>query len=96
LDQVRGNILETIGATPLVRLNRMADGLKGEMPAKLESASPGGSVKDRIAVKMIEAAEARGLIRPGGVIVEAAAGNTGVAERRAPAAPPLSCAGRGW
>ncbi len=78
MNRICGSILETIGATPLVRLNRLGEGLKATILLKLESANPGGSVKDRVAVKMIEAAEAEGLIRPGGVIVEATAGNTGV------------------
>jgi cystathionine beta-synthase len=75
---VRDSILDTVGRTPLVRLNRMARGLKATILAKVEYMNPGGSVKDRVAVKMIEAAEREGLIKPGGVIIEATAGNTGV------------------
>ncbi len=78
MNLVRDSILETIGGTPLVRLNRMGRGLKATILVKVESLNPGGSVKDRVAVKMIEAAEREGLINPGGVIVEATAGNTGV------------------
>jgi cystathionine beta-synthase len=72
------NILEAVGRTPLVRLNRLGKGLKATLLAKVEYLNPGGSVKDRIAVKMVDAAEREGLLKPGGVIVEATAGNTGV------------------
>ena len=72
------NILEAIGKTPLIRLNRMAKDIKSEIYVKLEYLNPGGSVKDRIGLAMIEAAEKEGLLKPGGTIVEATAGNTGV------------------
>ena len=72
------NILGTIGGTPLVRLNRLAAHLPGTVLAKLEYFNPGGSVKDRIGISMLEDAEARGEIRPGGTIVEGTSGNTGV------------------
>ena len=72
------SILEAIGRTPLVRLSKVTDGLPVTMLAKVEYLNPGGSVKDRIGIAMIEDAEARGLLRPGGTIVEATAGNTGV------------------
>ena len=75
---IRESILEAIGRTPLVRLNRIGRGSKAEFIAKVEYMNPGGSVKDRIAVRMIDAAERDGLLKPGGVIVEATAGNTGV------------------
>ena len=72
------NILGAVGRTPLVRLAKIGKGLKATLLAKVEYINPGGSVKDRVAVRMIEDAEKKGLIRPGGVIVEATAGNTGV------------------
>lgn len=71
------NILQTIGNTPLVRLNRVAQGLKPLVLAKVEYFNPGGSVKDRIGVHIIEKAEKAGLLRPGGTIVESTSGNTG-------------------
>jgi cystathionine beta-synthase len=71
-------ILELIGNTPLVRLQRMTAGLDATVVAKLEYMNPGGSVKDRIGLPMIEAAEREGLLRPGGTIVEPTSGNTGV------------------
>lgn len=72
------NVLEAIGQTPLIRLNRIGAGLPVELYGKYEAMNPGGSIKDRIAVAMIEAAEASGALPPEGTIVEATAGNTGV------------------
>jgi cysteine synthase A len=72
------NILSLIGNTPLVRINRMADKNSAEIWAKLEGFNPGGSVKDRIALSMIEAAEKGGKLKPGGTIVEPTSGNTGI------------------
>jgi cystathionine beta-synthase len=72
------NILEAIGWTPLVRLNRITQGIRTPIYAKAEFLNPGGSVKDRIGLAMIEAAEAEGRLKPGGLIVEATSGNTGV------------------
>ena len=72
------NVLETIGWTPLVRLNRVTAGLRTPVYAKAEFFNPGGSVKDRIGLAMIEAAEREGRLKPGGLIVEATSGNTGV------------------
>ncbi len=72
------NILETIGNTPLVKLNRVTSGVKGTILAKVETTNPGNSVKDRMAVKMIEDAEKVGLIKPGGTIIEGTSGNTGM------------------
>jgi cystathionine beta-synthase len=72
------DITAAIGGTPLVALDRLAEGLRPRLVAKVETLNPGGSVKDRIALPMIEAAERAGLLRPGGVIVEPTSGNTGV------------------
>jgi cystathionine beta-synthase len=72
------NILEAIGNTPLVRLNRLAADLAPAVYAKVEMVNPGGSVKDRIAVAMVDEAERSGLLKPGGTIIEATSGNTGV------------------
>ncbi|OGR89271.1 MAG: cystathionine beta-synthase [Elusimicrobia bacterium RIFCSPHIGHO2_02_FULL_57_9] len=72
------NILQTIGETPLIRLNRIAEGLKPKIYVKCEFFNPGGSVKDRIGVTMIEDAERRGLLKPGGTIIEGTSGNTGI------------------
>ena len=77
--KVSKNINSTVGATPLVRLNTIADGLGAQIFAKLEFFNPLGSVKDRIGVSMIEAAEAKGLINPDTTIVEPTSGNTGIA-----------------
>ena len=71
------NILGTIGNTPMVRINRLSQGLPCSILAKVESFNPGASVKDRIAVNMIERAEERGDLKPGGTIVEGTSGNTG-------------------
>src|SRR3954469_6259228 len=71
------NILETIGNTPHVRVNRLF-GDRAEVWIKQERANPGGSIKDRIALAMIEDAERRGVLKPGGVIVEPTSGNTGI------------------
>ena len=72
------NIVETIGWTPLVRLNRVTQGIRTPVYAKAEFFNPGGSVKDRIGLAMIEAAEREGKLKPGGLVVEATSGNTGV------------------
>jgi cysteine synthase A len=77
--KVSNNINSTVGSTPLVRLNAVNDGLEAEILAKLEFFNPLGSVKDRIGVSMIEAAEEKGLINPETTIVEPTSGNTGIA-----------------
>jgi cysteine synthase len=77
-DQIYDNICQVIGKTPVVRLNRMPQKGWAEMLVKLESFNPGGSVKDRIGLSMIEAAEREGRLRPGGTIVEPTSGNTGI------------------
>jgi len=75
---IRDSIVEAIGNTPLVRLARLGAGLRPQLLAKLEALNPGGSIKDRVAVELIAAAERDGLLRPGGTLVEPTSGNTGV------------------
>ncbi len=75
--QVLDSILEAVGHTPLIRLRRVAAGVRPTILAKVETLNPGGSVKDRIGLRMIEDAERRGLLKPGGTIVEPTSGNTG-------------------
>ena len=73
------NILETIGNTPMVRLNRIPKGLvAADVFAKIETVNPGNSIKDRMALKMIEDAEQAGKLKPGGTIIEGTSGNTGM------------------
>ena len=72
------HIVDLVGGTPLVRLTSVTEGIEATVLAKVEYLNPGGSVKDRIALKMVEAAEASGELQPGGVIVEPTSGNTGV------------------
>jgi cystathionine beta-synthase len=72
------NILEAIGGTPLVRLNRINQGLKPQIYVKADYTNPGGSVKDRIGITMIDEAERKGLLKPGGTIIEGTSGNTGM------------------
>jgi cystathionine beta-synthase len=75
---VLDSVLEAVGRTPLIRLRRLGRGLRTPVLAKAEQMNPGGSVKDRIGLAIIEAAERSGALRPGGVVVEATSGNTGV------------------
>ncbi len=72
------SIIETIGHTPLVKLNRLSEGIEGTILVKPEYFNPGNSVKDRVALKMIEDAERDGKLRPGGTIIEGTSGNTGM------------------
>jgi len=76
---IHDNITQTVGRTPLVKLNRVAEGLKATIAVKLESKNPLGSVKDRIGVAMVENAEEKGLIHPGATLIEPTSGNTGIA-----------------
>ncbi len=76
--QVSDYVIDLVGATPLVRLHKVTEGLPAQVLAKVEYFNPGGSVKDRIALAMVEDAERSGALKPGGVIVEPTSGNTGV------------------
>ncbi len=87
--KIAGNIAELIGNTPLVRINRITQGCAGEVVAKLEFQNPGASVKDRIGLSMIEAAEKAGRIKPDTIILEPTSGNTGIGIA-------MVCAARGY
>lgn len=78
MHKVYNNILETIGDTPLVKLNNITKDFPADVYVKIESVNPGNSVKDRMALRMVEGAEAEGKLKPGGVIVEGTSGNTGM------------------
>ncbi|MCL2358148.1 cysteine synthase A [Candidatus Bathycorpusculum sp.] len=75
---INNNVLDTIGKTPLVRINKLAQGTNATIVGKLEFLNPSGSIKDRICKNMIETAEAQGLIKPGATIIEPTSGNTGI------------------
>ena len=77
-DAPLASVLDAIGRTPIIRLSRVGRGLRTPVLAKAEQLNPGGSVKDRIGLAIIEAAEKSGALKPGGVIVEGTSGNTGV------------------
>ncbi|WP_137875124.1 cysteine synthase A [Rhodococcus sp. Q] len=79
MSQIYNNVTELVGRTPLVRLNRLTDGAQAQVVAKLEFYNPANSVKDRIGVAIIDAAEQSGELKPGGTIVEGTSGNTGIA-----------------
>lgn len=85
------NILGLIGNTPLVKLNRLARNVKAQVYAKMENLNPGYSVKDRIGVAMIEAAERAGVLKPGGTVIEATSGNTGIGLALAAAVKGYKC-----
>ena len=76
------HIIETIGNTPLVKLNKVVKDVKATVLAKVETFNPGNSIKDRMAVKMIEVAEKEGKLKPGGTIIEGTSGNTGMGLHR--------------
>lgn len=78
MSKIKNNILETIGSTPMVKLNQIANDFPCEVLAKVEYFNPGQSVKDRMALKMIEDAEKAGKLKPGGTIIECTSGNTGM------------------
>ncbi|MEX2513125.1 MAG: cystathionine beta-synthase [Cyclobacteriaceae bacterium] len=75
---IYNSIIDTIGNTPLIRLNKLNKGIQGEILVKTEYFNPGNSMKDRMAIKMVEDAEKEGLLRPGGTIIEGTSGNTGM------------------
>src|SRR6478609_9617137 len=79
MGKIYENVSELVGRTPIVRLNRLTEGLGAQVVAKLEFYNPANSVKDRIGVAIIDAAEQSGELKPGGTIVEATSGNTGIA-----------------
>ncbi|MDX6219607.1 MAG: cystathionine beta-synthase [Frankiales bacterium] len=89
--EISASVLDLVGNTPLVRLNNVTDGIAATVLAKVEYFNPGGSVKDRIALPMIEDAEKSGALRPGGTIVEPTSGNTGVGLAIAAQARGYSC-----
>ena len=88
---IRDNVIDVLGHTPLVRLNRVTQGIRTPVAAKLEMMNPGGSVKDRIGIRMIEEAERKGWLKSGGTIVEPTSGNTGVGLAMAASVKGYSC-----
>ncbi|HYB20195.1 MAG TPA: pyridoxal-phosphate dependent enzyme, partial [Thermodesulfobacteriota bacterium] len=97
--KILGNILEAIGNTPLVRLNRVTERVKASILAKCEYLNPSGSIKDRIALKMISEAEKAGRVKPGGTVVESSTGNTAIALSFVSAVKGLHskmCMPKGW
>ena len=88
---IYNSIIETIGNTPMIRLNKLNKGIKGEVLVKVEYFNPGNSMKDRMAVKMIEDAEKAGILKPGGTIIEGTSGNTGMGLALAAVAKGYKC-----
>lgn len=88
---IYNSIIETIGNTPMIRLNKLAKGIKGDVLVKVEYFNPGNSMKDRMAVKMVEDAEKSGLLKPGGTIIEGTSGNTGMGLALAAVAKGYKC-----
>nr|MBI1231476.1 cystathionine beta-synthase [Cytophagales bacterium] len=88
---IYNSIIDTIGNTPLVRLNKLNAGIKGEILVKVEYFNPGNSMKDRMAIKMVEDAEKAGLLKPGGTIIEGTSGNTGMGLALAAIAKGYTC-----
>jgi cystathionine beta-synthase len=76
------NVLETIGNTPIIKLNKITKNWPGTILAKVDYFNPGNSIKDRMALKMVEVAEAEGKLKPGGTIIEGTSGNTGIRSDR--------------
>ena len=89
--EIKNNILETIGNTPLVELHKVVKGLPCRVLMKVETFNPGHSIKDRMALKMVDDAEADGRLKPGGTIIECTSGNTGIAMAMVAANPRVGC-----
>ncbi|MCS5491841.1 cystathionine beta-synthase [Algoriphagus limi] len=88
---IYNSIIETIGNTPMIRLNKLAKGIKGDVLVKVEYFNPGNSMKDRMAIKMVEDAEKAGILKPGGTIIEGTSGNTGMGLALAAVAKGYKC-----
>ena len=88
---IYNSIIETIGNTPMIRLNKLAKDIKGEVLVKVEYFNPGNSMKDRMAIKMVEDAEKAGLLKPGGTLIEGTSGNTGMGLALAAVAKGYKC-----
>lgn len=88
---IYNSIIDTIGNTPMIRLNRLSKGIKGEVLVKVEYFNPGNSMKDRMAIKMVEDAEKAGILKPGGTIIEGTSGNTGMGLALAAVAKGYKC-----
>ncbi len=88
---IYNSIIETIGDTPMIRLNKVNQGIKGEILVKVEYFNPGNSMKDRMAIKMVEDAEKEGILKPGGTIIEGTSGNTGMGLALAAVAKGYKC-----